>query len=62
MFPLVQFKDFKDSFSMQDGMIGNLLKSAPSHILKSHIFAFAVAVFVVINSLMKQVLDFPCFS
>ena len=59
MFPLVQFKD---SLPMQYAMIENLLKSAPSHILKSHIFGFAVAVFVVINSLMKQVLDFPCFS
>ena len=59
MFPLVQFKD---SLPMRDGMIGNLLKSSPSHILKSHIFAFAVAVFVEINSLVKQGLDFPCFS
>ena len=56
-FPLVQFKD---SLPMRDGMIGNLFKSAPSHILKSHIFAFAVDVFVEINSLVNQVLDLPC--
>ena len=57
MFPLVQFKD---SLPMRDGMIGNLLESALSHILKSHIFAFAVAVFVEINSPVNQVLDLPC--
>ena len=43
-------------------IIRNLLKSARSHILKSRVFAFAVLVFVVINSLVKQVLDFPFFS
>ena len=37
-------------------MIGNLLKTALSHFLKFHIFAFAVSVFVVMNSLVKQVL------
>ena len=42
-------------------MIGNLLKTALSHILKFHIFSFAVSVFVVINSLLKQVLDFSGF-
>lgn len=33
MLALIQFKD---SFRMRDGMIGNLLESAPSHILKFH--------------------------
>ena len=47
---------------MRDVVIGNLLKTALSHILKSHIFSFAVSVFVVINSLVKQILDFPFFS
>ena len=42
---------------MRDGVIGNLLKTALSHFLKFHIFAFAVSVFVVMNSLVKQVLD-----
>ena len=59
MFVLIQFKD---SLPVRDEMIGNLLESAPSHILKSHIFAFAVSVFVEINSLVKQVLNFPFFS
>ena len=43
-------------------MIGNLLKTALSHILKAPIFAFALSVFVVMNSLVKQVLGFPFFS
>lgn len=42
MFALIQVKD---SLAMRDGIIGNLLKTALSHILKSHIFAFAVSVF-----------------
>ena len=46
---------------MRDGMMGNLLKSAPSHILKSHVFAFVVSVLVVINSLVRQALDFTFF-
>ena len=33
MLALIQFKD---SLRMRDGMIGNLLESAPSHILKFH--------------------------
>ena len=47
---------------MRDGMVENLLKSAPSHILKSHVFAFVVSVFVVINSLVRQALDLTFFS
>ena len=58
MFALIQVKD---SLAMRDGIIGNLLKTALSHILKSHIFAFAVSVFLLINSLTWK-LDFPLFS
>ena len=42
-------------------MIGNLLKTSLSHILKFHIFAFAVSIFVVMNSLVKQVRLSPFF-
>ena len=55
MFALLQLKD---SFPVRDGIVGNLLKTALSHFLKFHIFSFAVSVFLVINYLVRQVLDF----
>ena len=35
----------KDSLPVRDGMIGNLLKTAQSH-MKSHTFSFSVSVFL----------------
>ena len=57
MFALIQFKD---SFPVRDGMIGNLLKTAQSH-MKSHFFFCRIRLFG-INSLVKQVLDFSFFA
>ena len=56
MFALIRVKD---SLPMRDGMIGNSLKTALSH-MKSHFFFCRIRL-LVINSVRKQVLDFSCF-